>query len=688
MITFNPVQNFYSLIKNKSTLPRWVIFVLDLSFCAIALFYAFLLRFNIDFQAVLTHGLIYPLSLLTSVNIISFRMLRTSKGIIRLSGAQEGLRVITATFLTTLILSAGNAVCSAYGLPFFIPTSVLIIYFFTASFILFAYRMTIKQLYNKSLRIMLNQKNVLIFGKIENGLMLKNAIESFGSRQYKVVGFISDENYLWGKSVDEARIFGLCQIKNTVSKYNIEEIFLSSDEVNIEVKNKVAEFCLENNIRAKVIPAINKWVNGQLPVNQLKNLKIEDLLNRPSIQIAPDHIQKYLAGKTILITGAAGSIGSEIVKQLAAFDTKMLILCDNRETGLYELQYELNQITTKENIVLSVSDVRSYGLMRHLFETYNPDIVFHAAAYKHVPLMEMHPCQAIKNNISGTKNVADLSVAFGVERFVFVSTDKAVNPTNVMGATKRIAEMYVAELQLKQLKNYHNFGMDENNTNEILRNSGNGITKFITTRFGNVLGSNGSVIPRFYQQIEKGGPVTVTHPDITRYFMTIPEACSLVLEAGTMGHGGEIFVFDMGEPVKITDLAFKMIKLAGMTPGKDIKIEFSGLRPGEKLYEELLNNSEEVMPTHHKKIMISKVSAARSETFNMDIEKLIQLGDRNKHILAVKLMKHIVKEYKSENSVYAELDVIVEDNIDLESQTLSYDLAEIDIKNKLNPVFQ
>ncbi|MEO6683939.1 MAG: nucleoside-diphosphate sugar epimerase/dehydratase [Ginsengibacter sp.] len=657
MIHLNPLQSFYSIIKHKPTLPRWTIFIIDLGLCAFALFYAYLLRFNMDFFSAYHFGFGFPILVVTLLNIIAFKVLRTSEGIIRLSGAQEGLRVVTAVFVTTFFLFLSNLIGAAFDFSFLIPTSVLFIYFFTASFLLFSYRLLVKQLYNQSLKAKLNKENVLILGKADNALMLKTAIESIDSRQYNVTGMLVGDKKLWGKTINNARLFGFDQMEHFVIKNNIKEIFVSSDESDIELKNQVADYCLSKDISMKVIPAIDKWVGGQLRKRHLKNLKIEDLLGRPAIEMAPDHIRESLKGKRILVTGAAGSIGSEIVKQLARIDIEMIILCDNRETGLYDLQYELQEITCGKNIVVSVSDVRNYELMNHLFEKYKPEIVFHAAAYKHVPLMEMHPCQAVNNNVLGTKNVADLSVLYGVERFVFISTDKAVNPTNVMGASKRIAEMYVAELQDSQSKIVENYKGNFDLSMQVYLNSREGKTKFITTRFGNVLGSNGSVIPRFTKQIERGGPITVTHPEITRYFMTIPEACSLVLEAGTMGHGGEIFVFDMGEPVNISDLACRMVKLSGMTPNLEIKIEYSGLRPGEKLYEELLNKEEEVMPTYHHKIMISKVKQERPKTFNEDLTKLIILAEKNNNVSLVKKMKNIVLEYRSQNSEFEKLDM-------------------------------
>jgi FlaA1/EpsC-like NDP-sugar epimerase len=659
MVNFDPLNSFYNLIKTRPTVPRWIIFFLDLFICAFSLFYAFMLRFNMDFKAIYEHGFMMPILVVTGLNIIFFRIYRSYEGIIRLSGSQEGLRCVSAVFFSSFVLMISLAISAIFKLPYLVPSSVLIIYFFTASFLIFAYRIWVKELYHRSLKAKFTAENVLIFGGTNYGALLKKAIESIAGRQYKVVGFIEDNENLWSKSIDNTKIYSFEQVKVFALKCKIKYLFLASDDIDVELKNKVVEYCLTTNINVKIIPAVQKWVDGNLQTRQIKNLKIEDLLNRPSIELAPEHLQKYLTGKRILITGAAGSIGSGIVKQLLGTKVELLILCDNRETALYELQYQLQQIAGRtDNMVFSLSDVRNKEVMQNLFETHKPQIVFHAAAYKHVPLMEMHPCEAVKNNVLGSKIVADLSVMYGVERFVFISTDKAINPTNVMGASKRITEMYVGGLQISQqhIPRSHkgNFVVRD----ETHMFSVNGNTKFITTRFGNVLGSNGSVIPRFKAQIDKGGPVTVTHPEIMRYFMTISEACSLVLEAGTMGKGGEIFVFDMGEPVKIADLANKMIKLTGLVPGKDIHLEYTGLRPGEKLYEEVLNKDEEIIPTHHKKIMISKVNKQATNTIAQDIEHLIALAEDNKNILVVKQMKVIVAEYKSKNSFYEKLDVI------------------------------
>jgi len=658
MATVSLIDRFYRFVKTKSTVPRWIIFILDLSLCDVALYLAYLLRFNMDFDAVTNYGVMLPILFVTGLNIGFFGIFRTYEGIIRLSGIQEGVRCVSAVFSSAFVLLASIASSAIFKLPYLVPISVLIIYFFTASFLIFSYRMWVKILYKKSLNRRVVSDDVLIFGKTINRVFLKNAIESIESRRYRVIGFIDDNKNLKGKSIDDIKIYSFEHAKAIALAYRVKFIFMAEDDPDVEMKNKIVDYCLTKDIRLKAIPAVQNWVDGQLRVRQLKDLKIEDLLNRPSIELAPEHVREYLTGKRILITGAAGSIGSEIVKQLASIKVELLILCDNRETGLYELQYQLQQIAVKKDVfAVCISDVRSHNIMENLFETYRPQIVFHAAAYKHVPLMETHASAAVKNNVLGTKIVADLSVAYGVERFVFISTDKAINPTNVMGASKRIAEMYVGELQttqqLIQKNPIGNFIAGDGQ--DIHSRKGN--TKFITTRFGNVLGSNGSVIPLFQRQIDKGGPVTVTHGEVMRYFMTIPEACSLVLEAGTMGRGGEIFVFDMGEPVKIIDLAYKMIKLAGLIPGKDIRIEFTGLRPGEKLYEELLNKNEEVIPTHHKKIMISKVNNQGVKTIFDSIDSLIQLAKRNKDMLVVKQMKAIVTEYKSKNSAYEKLDV-------------------------------
>jgi FlaA1/EpsC-like NDP-sugar epimerase len=411
---------------------------------------------------------------------------------------------------------------------------------------------------------------------------------------------------------------------------------------------------LENDIKVLTLPPVRSWINGQLSSKQLQNIKIEDLLEREPIEINNDIICDQIKGKRVLVTGAAGSIGSEIVRQIALFYPQMIILNDQSETPLHELQLELQESNLQNNFHSFIGDIRDQSRMEMLFQTFKPHYVYHAAAYKHVPLMEHNPGEAVRTNVMGTKTIADLSVKYGVSKFVMISTDKAVNPTNVMGASKRIAEIYVQSL-------YHSFKSKKTTvyTNGLshLNQGGAAIkTKFITTRFGNVLGSNGSVIPRFKAQIQKGGPITVTHPEITRYFMTIPESCRLVLEAGSMGEGGEIFIFDMGSSVKIVDLAKKMIRLSGLVPHQDIAIEFSGLRPGEKLYEELLNHTSKSRTTHHPKIMIEQGVVEEYEMMHVEIEELIGMSNFFENDDIVVKMKKIVPEFKSLNSYFEAFD--------------------------------
>jgi FlaA1/EpsC-like NDP-sugar epimerase len=397
-------------------------------------------------------------------------------------------------------------------------------------------------------------------------------------------------------------------------------------------KRKIIDKCLELNIHISSVPPIDRWMNGEFTANQIQRVKIEDLLGRKEIKLNEENINLQIKDKVILITGGAGSIGSEMARQILKYSPKQLVLLDQAESPIYELDMELRSKFKECNWEIVIADVSNYTRMKNVFEAFEPQVVFHAAAYKHVPLMERNPAEAIKVNIQGTKILADLASENGVAEFVMVSTDKAVNPTNVMGASKRIAEIYIQSLN-KESK-----------------------TKFITTRFGNVLGSNGSVIPLFKKQIEQGGPLTVTHEEVTRFFMTIPEACQLVLEAGSMGKGGEIFVFDMGESVKIIDLAKKMIQLSGLEINTDIEIKITGLRPGEKLYEELLNNEENTSPTHHDKILIGKVREYNLTEVQENVEKLINAYSSQNNDALVKQMKEIVPEFKSNNSVFTKLD--------------------------------
>ena len=636
------------LLRNKLS-PKWLIFVLDISICCFAIVYANYLRFNFDLSLIHSADIIVGLSATIIINSIFFYIFRTYHGIIRLSGFQEAFRSISAVFYSFFIMLVLNLGLQVFTKISFIPTSVLFIYFFIASFLVFGYRLLVKHLY----RISVNQEdniNVVIYGAQLNGSVLKKTIEQTSNYNYKVVAFIDDEENLFGKAIDNIKIYSFNQVRKVIKASNIKILFFARQDFDLNKKNIIVDYCLGQNIKVMNIPPMREWIQGHLNINQLQEVKIDELLGRPQINLKNEHVLKLLRNKKVLITGAAGSIGSELARQVAVINPYSLIICDQTETGLYELEYELQKkYNLGSSLKVFLGDVKDEKAMNNMFSQYKPNIVFHAAAYKHVPMMENHPSEAIRNNVLGTRVLADLSEAYFVERFLFISTDKAINPTSVMGASKRIAEIYCQSLLLKEKLPIIDDGVIQFSPRRAR-------TKFITTRFGNVLGSNGSVIPRFQEQISKGGPVTVTHPDIIRYFMTIPEACSLVLEAVTMGNGGEVFLFDMGEPIKILDLAKKMIKLAGMTPGKEIDIKFTGLRPGEKLYEELLNKEEEVIETHNKKILIAKVIEYDYVQITRSIDKLVSIAMQNKDEEAVKQMKRIVPEFISNNSIYEAID--------------------------------
>jgi FlaA1/EpsC-like NDP-sugar epimerase len=481
----------------------------------------------------------------------------------------------------------------------------------------------------------MQKKSVVIFGAAATGVATQRVLENDGLANIQVIAFIDDDRKKGSKNLNGAPIVSFNEFKEMVAIKPVDELIIATYTLPTKRKNELVDFCLDHDIKVLSVPAYSKWAEGKFSSRQLQSIKIEDLLERDPIQINNNQIKAQIKGKRILVTGAAGSIGSEIVRQLIPYSPEVIILCDQAETPLHNLELELKENGTRINCISYLADVTNKTRMEKLFEEFEPQYVYHAAAYKHVPMMELCPTEAVRNNVIGVKIIADLSIQHKVERFVMISTDKAVNPTNVMGASKRMAEMYVQALS---------------NQSELA-------TKFITTRFGNVLGSNGSVIIRFKEQIEKGGPVTVTHPNITRYFMTIPEACQLVLEAGSMGNGGEIFVFDMGKPVAIADLARKMIRLYGMIPNIDINITYSGLRPGEKLYEELLNDAENTTQTYHDKILIAKVREVSIELVKQNIFELETiLTTTNDEMLLVGKMKELVPEYISNNSIYEQLD--------------------------------
>jgi len=641
------------LFTQFNIVPRWVIFVLDLIITSCSLVFAYTLKHNLDLTAVEIPELARNLLVMGMITVAVFFHIKTFTGIIRYTSAQDSFRIL----ISVVIANGTFFVMNLIGITFFnyplISTTILITNGLTSFLLLMTYRVLIKYFFLYIKNLNLDKKKVIIYGAGEAGLATKRTFDHDGSVNKTIVAFVDDDVRKVGKTIDGVKILDAATLPQLVDKHELDEIIFASYTIPIEKKDAIVDICLENDIKVLNIPPLDVWMNGQLKPAQIQKLNIEDLLNRKSIKIDIEGIGQMLNNKRILITGAAGSIGSEIVRQLSKFDVGLIILCDQSETALHELYLELEETNNSKNFHAFVGDVRDEQRMDKLFETYKPHYVYHAAAYKHVPLMEDNPAEAIKANVLGTKTIADKSVKYGVQKFVMISTDKAVNPTNIMGASKRIAEIYVQSLNNSLSTDGFIFS---NGLQYINGLNVKPITKFITTRFGNVLGSNGSVIPRFRQQIEKGGPLTVTHPEITRYFMTIPEACRLVLEAGCMGKGGEIFVFDMGKSVKIVELAKKMIRLAGLEPNVDVMIEYSGLRPGEKLYEELLNDNENTLPTHHDQIMIGKVREYVFEEVERQIYELITSAKSDNDRQVVINMKKLVPEFKSKNSIFEELD--------------------------------
>jgi FlaA1/EpsC-like NDP-sugar epimerase len=604
------------------------------------------LRFNFFIDEEVDFGLLKALPLVLFVRVVFMLYFRIYAGIIRHTSLQDAVRVFYTVTLSTLLIGVINIIYTKinHDQVVLIPISIIIIDYFGTTLLMNALRFTTKILYIYITRP--DQTNMIpcaIFGAGEAGLITKRKLEQYRGGEIKVVAFFDDNPRKQKNYVDGVTIYsGTRDFESVIEKLEIKELVISVQNLSRNRKQEIIEKCLALNVKVRSVPPVERWINGELSYNQIKNVKIEDLIERDTIVLDKAAIASQIKGKVIMVTGAAGSIGSEISKQLIQFHPKKLVLVDKSEVKLYELDSELHETykTAYNNFIdINLADICDNSRMDKLFEKHRPHIVYHAAAYKHVPLMEDNPGEAIKVNVGGTKMIADLSVKYNVAKFVMVSTDKAVNPTNVMGASKRIAEIYVQSLN-----------------NKLEDESIPGHTRFITTRFGNVLGSSGSVIPRFRKQIEEGGPITVTHPDITRYFMTIPEACQLVLEAGNMGNGGEIYIFDMGNSVKIIDLAKKMIKLSGLTLGQDIQIVFTGLRPGEKIEEELLADEENTVPTYHPKIMIAQVRSYDFTAVEQKVSSLLELRQKQNEIEMVIRMKEIVPEYVSKNSAFEELD--------------------------------
>lgn len=632
-------------------LPRWIIFLLDLFYVQVCIFFSFILRFNFNLEEVAKYEISLVLGISLALNALLFYLLKSYAGIIRYTNIEDTFRLLIVNSIASVFYFSINYIVnqSSEGINLF-PTSVVVINFFITNFVLITYRLLVRYSFKfyKLQQIEKKKIKAVVFDTGENGLQTKKVINDFPNSDIYVVGFIDDTLSKGGKLMEGIPIYNTEEASlEKLKAEGVELLIIANRQIPKDKLVYLVDTCLKLDIKVQQVPPVQQWLNGKLGAEQLKDINIEELLEREVIKIDNDKIHFELKNKKILVTGAAGSIGSELVRQLIKYKPSLIILCDKAETPMHELYLEIKENHKNAPIKAYIGDICDRVRMEHLFEIYNPEVVFHAAAYKHVPLMEDNPSIAVLNNVNGTKNLAELSVANHVEKFVMVSTDKAVNPTNIMGASKRIAEIFT-QSYYKQIKRAY----DELGDTTLAHP-----TKFVTTRFGNVLGSNGSVIPRFKKQLDAGGPLTVTHPEITRYFMTIPEACQLVIEAGVMGQGSEIFVFDMGEPVKIVDLARKIIKLAGKEPDVDIKIVYSGLRPGEKLYEELLSNMENVMPTYHDKIMIAKVAEYNFDVVKEKVEKLIASARQHYTLETVGQMKDLVPEFTSNNSSYASIEV-------------------------------
>jgi len=617
----------------QRNLPRWIILFIDMAICSFSLLLAYLVRFNFSIPPIAVADFPLVFSIVLGVRLLSFYFAKTFQGIVKYTSSKDAQRIFVVLSIGTLIFVLVNIISYNFiNHQFPIPFSIVIIDYMATAFLMISLRVIFKTLYLEFINPNREKRSVIIFGAGESGIITKRTLDRDAGTKYKVLGFIDYDPKKQGKKLEGVTIYEFAKLKDLLENNDVSNLIISVQNLPSSTKQEIVDLCLNYNTKVLNVPPVTDWINGELSFRQIKKIQIEELLERDAIQLDKENIKKQFNNKTILITGAAGSIGSEIVRQVIKFQPKKIILLDQAESPLYDLEMELHDKYTSQKYEVVMGNIRNMERMENVFKTFRPEIVFHAAAYKHVPMMENNPSESVYTNVLGSKILADLSFTYNVEKFVMISTDKAVNPTNVMGASKRIAEIYIQSLNKKAK------------------------TKYITTRFGNVLGSNGSVIPRFRQQIETGGPVTITHPDITRFFMTIPEACQLVLEAGAMGNGGEIFIFDMGKSVKIIDLAKKMIKLSGLILDKDISIVYTGLRPGEKLYEELLANEENTIPTHHKQIMIAQVKEYDFETVSSGINELIGLFNDQDNNALVKKMKLLVPEFKSNNSVYEKLD--------------------------------
>ncbi|WP_445454346.1 polysaccharide biosynthesis protein [Flavobacterium sp. 25HG05S-40] len=630
--------------QNIGYLPRWIIFAIDVFIVLIACVITQIMVFSLNVKLYPTLNPYLQYGFVILVNAFSFVFFRTYSGIIRHSTFIDGVKLLVATTASYLALMVFN-----YSFQIilhdrlFLSTGLFITY--VISFLLlFLFRILVKNVFETYLQVADTNQLIkaIIYGADANAISVANALKTEKPARFNVVAFVNKfQQDKTNKSILNLPIINQRKGIHVILKsMNAEALIIAEKSLTKEETRKLVEECLDYNFKVFTVPLITDWEDQNQISNQLQNFAIEDLLERKPIVLDNNKISAQIKGKRVMITGGAGSIGSEIVRQVTNFSPYKIIILDQAESPLHSLQLEVSELVNDVKIKTVLADIRDYDALELVFEKFKPDFVYHAAAYKHVPLMEENPSQAIFTNVIGTKNLADLSRKYLVEKFVMISTDKAVNPSSVMGASKRIAEKYVQSL------NYHLVNANKKNA-----------TKFITTRFGNVLGSNGSIVPLFTKQIQDGGPITITHPEIIRYFMTIPEACQLVLEAGAMGNGGEIYIFDMGEPVKIIDLAKKMIRLAGFIPDKDINIKIIGLRPGEKLFEELLSDESKTLPTHNNQILIAQDSIAEYGEIKESIAELISITRKNPSLDVVAQMKKIVPEFKSMNSEYQTLDV-------------------------------
>ena len=616
-----------AVFKNHS-LPRWLVFLIDSGTVFFSFLIAYMLRYNFEVYT-FDISTVFRQAFLVLVVYASFILVfKSYSGMIRHTTIRDSYKIIISNLSALAVLSIVTILSRKYEWNNIlnIPISILLIHSGAVTIMLFFFRVFVKIFYEFASSSSRNRKNVLIYGSGEMGILVKRLIEGDPKNQYRLTGFIDDDKKIQGKKVDGYQVFSRQVLRRDfIETEDVKVFIIAINNILPAKKKEVIESMIQFGCEILDTPSFDSWMNGQLEVRNLKKVEFEDLLGRDPIKLDLEKIQNGLIGKTILVTGGAGSIGSEIARQLTRFHTKQLIIVDQAETPSFYLGEELKNKLPNCNFRIIIGDVTRSEDMEEIFKKYRPEIVFHAAAYKHVPVMELHPHQAFRVNVGGTKIISDLAIKYNAEKFVMISSDKAVNPTNVMGATKKICELLVHGLSCtKGIK-----------------------TQFITTRFGNVLGSNGSVIPLFNKQIANGGPVTITHPEITRYFMTIPEACQLVLEAGFLGNGGEIYVFDMGEPVKVLDVAINLIRLSGLEPHKDIKIKYIGLRPGEKLYEELFSEDEPMIPTHHPKISIAQVADSDSESIILKIDRILSSLNKMSDTKVIETMLGIVPGYTS-----------------------------------------